>query len=39
MGRLPRSYVRYDRKMIKDGWREVLTKDIAAYALTPAERK
>lgn len=30
MGRLERSYWRYDRKLVKDGWREVLLKEIQA---------
>lgn len=29
-GRWPRNYWEYHRKMIKDGWREVLIKDVQA---------
>lgn len=31
MGRLPQSYWKYDRKMVKDGWREILVKDIHSH--------
>lgn len=41
MGRYPRSYWKFDRKMIKEGWREHLIKDIQIWrptALRPEER-
>lgn len=31
MGRLPKSYWDYGRKMIKDGWRERLIKDVETF--------
>lgn len=31
MGRYPQSYWEYHRKMVKDGWRERLIKDVQAF--------
>lgn len=39
LSKYPQSYWKYDRKMVKDGWRERLIQDIEAFALPQAERK
>src|ERR1700674_3803291 len=32
MGRLQRSYWRYDQKLSREGWREILVREIQAFA-------
>lgn len=35
LGKYPQSYWRYDRKMVKEGWRERLIADVEAAPDTP----